>query len=245
MIKLFSRTKYRNINLLVDNRNQYLWHEIKKNYDIKFEKSLNKEYAVFQRSKKVTFFVDENNLCPDSFTHEMLHVYLSLNGIHINGALKLRLLGDDFFGSILSPNLVEHMGNCLEHTKMLPLYLELGFDKEKFILDYNVFKCEEIELKNFELYYSNTSVINKNAIAPFIGRIIAILADPNASFDYSIQLKRLQKVDAKLFQVITNLFKNWSELKIKDRTLLDNDYTDVVNLFIDELNEWKRTNRFN
>ena len=64
-------------------------------------------------------------------------------------------------------------------------------------------------------------------------------------YSNSIQLKRLQKVDTKLFQVITNLFKNWSELKIKDRTLLDNDYTDVVNLFIDELNEWKRTNRFN
>lgn len=245
MIKLFSRTKHKKIHLLVDNRNQYLWDEIKKNYDVKFEKSLNKEYAVFQQSKKVVFYVDESNLCPDSFTHEMLHVYLNLNGIHINGALRLRLLGDDFFSSIFSLNLIEHIGNCLEHTKMRPLYLELGFDKEKFILDYNVFKCEEIELKNFELNYSNNSVINKNAIDPFIGRIVAILADPNASLDYSIQLKRLQKVDTKLFLVITNLFKNWSELKIKDRTLLDNDYTDVVNLFINELNEWKRTNRFN
>lgn len=245
MIKLFFRTKYKNIHFLVDSRNQFLWNEIKNNYNTKFKSSKNNEYAVFQQSKNVTFFVDENNLCPDSFTHEMLHVYLSLNKIHINGALKLRLLGDDFFSSILSPNLVEHIGNCLEHTKMLPLYLELGFDREKFILDYDVFKCEEIELKNFELYYSNQTVINKNAIDPFIGRIVAILADPNVSFDYSIQLKRLQKVDTKLFQVITNLFKNWSELKIKDRTLLDNDYTDVVNLFIDELNEWKRTNRFN
>jgi len=245
MIKLFFKTKYKNIHYLVDSRNQFLWNEINNNYNTKFKSSKNNEYAVFQQSKNVTFFVDENNLCTDSFTHEMLHVYLSLNKIHISGALKLRLLADDFFSSILSPNLVDHIGNCLEHTKMLPLYLELGFDREKFILDYDVFKCEEIELKNFELYYSNQTVINKNAIDPFIGRIVAILADPNVSFDYSIQLKRLQKVDTKLFQVITNLFKNWSELKIKDRTLLDNDYTDVVNLFIDELNVWKRTNRFN
>lgn len=242
---MFFKTKYQNLSSLVDTRNQLLWNEINNNYNIKFEKSINNEYAVFQQSKKVIFYIDENNLCPHSFTHEMLHVYLSLNKIHINGALKLRLLGDDFFSSILSPNLVEHIGNCLEHTKMLPLYLELGFDREKFILDYDIFKCEEIELKNFELYYSNKTVINKNAIDPFIGRIIAILADPNVSFDYSIQLKRLQKVDTKLFQVITNLFKNWSELKIKDRTLLDNDYTDVVNLFINDLKEWKRTNHFN
>lgn len=245
MFKFFVKKQHDFLTNLLNDRNEFLWHEIEKNYNVKFEKSLNKEYAVFQQSKNVTFFVDEKNLCTDSFTHEMLHVYLSLNKIHINGALKLRLLGDDFFSSILSPNLVDHIGNCLEHTKMLPLYLELGFDKEKFILDYNVFKCEEIELKNFELYYSNNSVINKNAIDPFIGRIVAILSDPNDSFDYSIQLKRFKKVDTKLFQVITNLFKNWSELKIKDRTLLDNDYTDVVNLFIDELNEWKRTNRFN
>lgn len=245
MFKFFVKKQHDFLTNLLNDRNEFLWHEIEKNYNVKFEKSLNKEYAVFQQSKNVTFFVDEKNLCTDSFTHEMLHVYLSLNKIHISGALKLRLLGDDFFSSILSPNLVDHIGNCLEHTKMLPLYLELGFDREKFILDYDVFKCEEIELKNFELYYSNQTVINKNAIDPFIGRIVAILADPNVSFDYSIQLKRLQKVDTKLFQVITNLFKNWSELKIKDRTLLDNNYTDVVNFFIDELNEWKRTNRFN
>jgi hypothetical protein len=244
MINLFSNTKYKNINLLVNNRNQFLWDEIKNYYNIKFEKSTKNEYAVFQQSKNVTFYVDENNLCPDSFTHEMLHVYLSLNEIHINGALKLRLLGDDFFSSILSPNLVEHIGNCLEHIKMLPIYLEMGFDREKFILDYDVFKCQDDELKNFELYYSNKAIINKNAIDPFIGRIVAILADPNISFDYSSQLKRLQKVDTKLFLVITNLFKNWKDLKIKDKALLDDDYTDVMNLFINELNEWKRTNSF-
>ena len=238
---MFFITKYKNLNFLVNSRNQFLWDEIKNYYNIKFEKSINNEYAVFQQSKNVTFYIDENNLCPDSFTHEMLHVYLSLNEIHINGALKLRLLGDDFFSSILSPNLVEHIGNCLEHIKMLPLYLEMGFEREKFILDYYIFKCEDNELENFELYYSNNSIINKNAI----GRIVAILADPNISFDYSSQLKRLQKVDTKLFLVITNFFKNWKDLKIRDRALLDDDYTDIMNLFINELNEWKRTNSFN
>lgn len=245
MFKFFVKKQHDFLTNLLNGRNEFLWHEIKKNYNIKFEKSSNKENAVFQQSKNVTFYVDESNLCPDSFTHEMLHVYLSLNGIHINGALRLRLLGDDFFSLILSPNLIEHIGNCLEHVKMLPIYLEMGFDRTKFILDYDVYKCDNDELRNFELYYSSNNIINTTVVDPYIGRIVSILADPNMTFDYSEQLMRLQKIDSKLFQVITSLFKNWNDLKIKDRTLLDIDYTDVVNLFIDELNEWKITNRFN
>ena len=128
---------------------------------------------------------------------------------------------------------------------MLPIYLEMGFDRTKFILDYDVYKCDNDELRNFELYYSSNNIINTTVVDPYIGRLVSILADPNMTFDYSEQLMRLQKIDSKLFQVITSLFKNWNDLKIKDRTLLDIDYTDVVNLFIDELNEWKRTNRFN
>ncbi len=245
MFKFFVKKQHDFLTNLLNDRNEFLWHEIKKNYNIKFEKSSNKEYAVFQQSKNVTFYVDESNLCPDSFTHEMLHLYLSLNGIHINGALRLRLLGDDFFSFILSPNLIEHIGNCLEHVKMLPIYLEMGFDRTKFILDYDVYKCDNDELRNFELYYSSNNIINTTVVDPYIGRLVSILADPNMTFDYSEQLMRMQKIDSKLFQVITSLFKNWNDLIIKDRTLLDNDYTDVVNLFIDELNEWKRTNRFN
>ena len=122
---------------------------------------------------------------------------------------------------------------------------EMGFDREKFLLDYDIFKCDNEELKNFELYYSNNGLINKDAVDPFIGKLVAIIADPNVTFDYSNQLKRLQNVDLKLFQVITNLFKNWNDLKIKDRTLLDNNYIDVMNLFMNDLKEWKRTNRFN
>lgn len=241
----FLKSKYKNIHLLLDKRNQSLWNEIKKNYNIKFQKSENNEYAAYQQYKKVIFFIDENNLCPDSFTHEMLHVYLSLNKIHIGGALKLNLLADDFFSTVLTNNLIEHVSNCLEHVKMLPIYLEMGFDRTKFILDYHIFKSDEEELKNFELYYTSNNIINKTAIDPYIGRLVSILADPNPSFDYTLQLKKLQKVDAKLFKVITNLFNNWNELKITNKTILDNDYTDIVNLFMDEFHEWKRTNSFN
>ena len=122
----------------------------------------------------------------------MLHVYLSMNEVHSVGALKLRILGDSFFSAILSNDLIEHISNCLEHVKMLPIYLEMGFDREKFLLDYDIFKCDNEELKNFELYYSNNGLINKDAVDPFIGKLVAIIADPNVTFDYSNQLKRLQ-----------------------------------------------------
>lgn len=241
---IFFKKKYLHLDKLIDKRNQILWYEINKNYKVSFKKSLQSEYAAYQQSRKVTFYIDENNLCASSFTHELLHVYLSLKGLHISGGLKNRIMSDEFFNSIFSCNLLEHMGNCLDHAKMLPIYFELGFEREKFITDFIVFKCTETELNELERYYRVFNKINTNAVDPYIGRLVSIITDPNENFNYDKYLLRLKNIDSKLFFTIYNLFDNWKKVKIENRTILDEDYISVLNIFIDELNTWKRTNTF-
>lgn len=240
----FFKMKYLHLDKLIDNRNQNLWYDINKNYKVSFKKSLQSEYAACQQSNKVTFYIDENNFCVSSFTHELLHVFLSLKGLHISGGLKNRIIFDEFFNSILSYNLLEHIGNCLDHVKMLPIYLELGFEREKFTTDFDVFKCTETELNELERSYKVINKINTNTVDAYIGRLVSIIADPNENFDYDKYLHRLKNIDSKLFLTICNLFDNWEKVKIENRTILDEDYISVLNVFIGELNTWKRTNAF-
>lgn len=242
-INLFKK-KFEQIDNLVDNRNSALWNEIDNKYKISFKYSINEEYTVYQQSNKVVFYINKNNICIDSFTHELLHVYLSLNGLHINGGFKNRIMLDSFYCQLFSHNLLEHIGNCLEHVKFLPIYLELGFDREKFILDFDVFKCTDTEIKELESFYRIHNKINTNAVDPFVGRLISIIADPNENFDYSQYLLQLKNIDHKLFDAINNLFDNWKKIKIENRTVLDDDYSDVLNVFFDELNIWKVTSSF-
>jgi hypothetical protein len=240
----FFKKKYLHLDKLIDKRNKTLWFDINKNYKVSFKKSSQSEYAVCQQSNKVIFYIDENNLCASSFTHKLLHVFLSLKGLHISGGLKNRIIFDEFFNSIISYNLLEHIGNCLDHIKMLPIYLELGFEREKFITDFDVFKCTETELNELERYYRVSNKINTNAVDEYIVRLVSIIADPNENFDCNKYLIRLKIIDSKLFLTIYNLFDNWKKVKIENRTILDEGYISVLNVFIDELNTWKRTNAF-
>lgn len=241
---IFFKKKYLHLDKLIDKRNIALWNEINKNFKVSFEKTLQPEYAIYQQAKKVTFYIDENNLCVSSFTHELLHVYLSLKGLHISGGLKNRIMTDDFFKLLFSKNLIEHIGNCLDHVKMLPLYLELGFEREKFISDFYFYKCTETEINELERYYRVFNKINTNAVDTYIGRLVSIIADPNDDFNYDNYLYRLKNIDSKLFLTIYNLFDNWKKVKIENRTILDEDYISVLTVFFYELNVWKHTNVF-
>ena len=68
----------------------------------------------------------KNRICADSFTHELLHIYLRSKGVFIGARLKRKLQSSKTLSIIYSEPLLEHLGNCLDHIKMLPIYLELG-----------------------------------------------------------------------------------------------------------------------
>jgi len=228
---------------LLDSRNQNLWNEIQEKYNVEFSDSHNEEYGCFTQNNNVTFYIDQNNLCKDSFTHEMLHVYLKLKETYIGASLELTIKGNKTLSSIMSSQLIDHMGNCLDHVKMLPIYLELNFDREKFLLDYNEYKCTRDELAMLKKYYKNGSTVNLQAVDAYIGRLVSIFADPNDTFDYSRDLNELKKIDLLLYQIIERLFTHWKEVKIEDRKVFEDDYHTVTFNFHENMKKWISHNR--
>jgi hypothetical protein len=223
---------------LLDERNRGLWNDINEKFTVTIQNSYTGNYGCYSQNSDIIFYIDPNNLCKDSFTHELLHVYLRLKEFYIGASLTNTIMGSKILSMILSDKLIEHMGNCLDHVKMLPLYLEMGFDRKKFIVDYNLYKCTDEELLEFKRFYRNGKKVNVNLVDPYIGRIVAILADPNDELDYSKDLEKLKQIDSHLYQIIERLITHWKEVKIQERNIWEDDHTTVTYNFYQNMKTW-------
>lgn len=222
---------------LIDSRNENIWKEISDKYEIKMIPISGEEHSVFSKGDEVSFFVPAGPADPDSFTHEMLHVYLRSKGIHIGANLKLTIGASQIMSRLMTPALVEHVGNILDHIKMYPIYESLGYDPKKFILDYDKFKCDPQEIKLIQQHFKVSGNYNSVAVDAFIGRYFSVKGDFNKSFDYSDCLAKLEKVDAKLFETLELFHDEWVDFDINTEDLFYS-YRDVVSNFYTDMKQW-------
>jgi hypothetical protein len=123
-----------------------LWETLNNSFDIKIEPSHNNEYSCFNINNNSTIYVVADDLCAASFTHELLHLYLRLKKVYIGAGFINMVKGSHILTKIFSEPLLNHIGNCLDHIKMFQIYDDLGYEADKFILDFNEFKCKPTEL---------------------------------------------------------------------------------------------------
>lgn len=226
-----------NLSKLVDNRNIDLWNEITSKYEVDVQETINSNYGCYSESKTVIFYVPQNNYCPDSFTHELLHIYIRLKHVYICSNLILRVASSNNLKRIFNARLLEHIGNCLDHIKMLPIYLKMGYRKDKFLFDFHENKCTDQELSEIKRYYKLGKNYNAKAVDVFIGKFFAIKADPNVNFNYSIALIKLKEIDEKLYLILDNFLISWIYYDLDNKDIF-NTYSDLVDQFYNELKSW-------
>jgi len=229
---------------LLDERNRPLWDQLNTKFILTALPSSNEEYSVFSIDDVHTIRYVETNLCTASFTHELLHVYIRFHECFIGRCLMNTVAGSRLLSKIMSDNLLDHIGNCLDHIKMLPIYLDMGYERENFLLDYETHKCDPEELLLIEQYYRN----NKKEIIPmvadgYIGRFFSMIADPNPAFDYSREMDRLRKVDPLLFQINMNMIEQWKQTPLENATIHSN-YRTVISDYYASLKIWLSKNKF-
>jgi hypothetical protein len=222
---------------LLDSRNISLWKEIRSAHKIKVLKATDGEYSVHSINKNSTLRYVDENICADSFSHELLHIYLRLKGCLIGASLKLHIQCSSELSRIMSYELLEHIGNCLDHVRMLPMYLDLGFDRKKFIQDYHIRKIGEEFTEELRKNYREYGIILAENADVFIGKLFAVLADPNKDFDYSKDLEELRKIDPVLFEINKKLFDSWLETPLGD-------YHSILIDYYDEMVVWESNNIF-
>ena len=223
---------------IIDKRNQLLWEELNKTHSISVEFIDSPNYSCSSQNDKSIVYVSQNDIDINSFTHELLHILIRQKEIFFGGSLSNQLYGNENLNKIFSDGLIEHFGNCMDHIKMLPLYLEMGFDKKKFIVDYDENKCTKAEIQLIKSNFKSFGQFNGQAIDYFIAKFIAIKADPKKHLNYTKALDSLKGIDPNLFAVLDKCVADWIKMPLDKENAWDDDYGTISFAFCEGLENW-------
>ena len=237
------------VSLYIDNANMKLWETMNQFFNISIDYSLEDCYSNYFLKGNCIIYVPKMS-APDSasFTHELLHLYLPYHKTFIGGAIEGMLKETYPLNIIFDKGLYDHVSNSLEHIKMLPLYLKMGYPIEKFLLDYNDNKLTDDEVDRLCKEYKKgvfCSKYNRMAINCFIGKFFAVKADINTDNHYDRQMAALDKLDHELFLALNYFWNGWVGYDVElKREAWEHDYHELVDKLVNDLTVWSKHRKF-
>src|SRR5687768_12611528 len=107
-------------NKLVDSRSKNMWAQVQNHFSITLKFHDENHYSCEYNGKEVTMHVTKNGYNQNYFAHEILHLYIRLNGSDIGVNLISFFRSDPILLKILNEPLLHQITNSLEHIKMRP-----------------------------------------------------------------------------------------------------------------------------
>jgi hypothetical protein len=228
------------IEVLLDENTTTLLLDLRKEFQIEFVERNSFDCEVFSKDKKSIIYYNPNNFTNASIAHELLHVWLKQFNYVIGNHLYLQCFEHLILKKIFSKRLCDYIGNCFDHLKMYPKYLEMGYSPELFLIDGLKEKCSIDDIRRLHLGVYNN--YKSSSIDLFIGYLISILAD-HASNDYSTHIKLMKIKEPDLTLIIDNFWKNWVQFNIATIDPIYNSDLELVDNFIGEMKEWIKGKR--
>ncbi len=233
---------------LVDERNRELWEDLNSAYNIELIYTKREDYMIHSQGMNATIFIKEDDICGASFTHELLHLWIRKHncfiGIHLDKSLRY----DSDIGHFFHDYFLQFLGNAVDHMKMLPVFLAMGYPTKKFIRDYALDKLPEHEFLIiqrglprktwFSTYYTKYCFLN------FIGKYFALMSCPNDSFDYPTRLAQLESLNPQLYEILERFSKGWVELELGSTDPMRISDHELVYQFVMELRNWIAGKKF-
>lgn len=234
-----------NVEPYLDSANKELWQTMSQRFNISVEYGSEDCYGNYHKNNDCVIYVPQNSVPNQvSFTHELLHLYLPYHGIFIGGAIECTLKGQYPLNIVFNDKLYDHISNSLEHIKMLPLYLNMGYPKEYFLSDYFDCKLTNSEINSIRKSYKTGLLFpkyNSLIINFYIGKFFAAKADINSDNHYDQQLTDLYNIDHVLYSALEKFWNSWLDYDVTiEPTALGCNYNDMVNLFVDDLIDWSK-----
>lgn len=221
----------------IDERNEIIWKEVINFYEVELKFFNEAHHLCYTKGKTAIIYIPQNDLCKDSFMHELLHIYLKVKGVNPGTNLELSIKSHPILSSTYGSDLIEHMSNCIDHYKMLPIYLSKGYQRNKFISDHYTPKCRPEEIEWIQtLWYS--AEYWKPVADLYIGKFFAMKACSNAQIDYSEYFDDLKNVDFSLYKILHDFWSAWEKLDIENIDPIFNNDRMIINQFICDLTAW-------
>ncbi|SDB51385.1 hypothetical protein SAMN03097699_1834 [Flavobacteriaceae bacterium MAR_2010_188] len=127
---------------------------------------------------------------------------------------------------------------------MLPIYLEMGFEKKRFITDYDVNKFTKAELQQLKDSFKIGRSYYGEAVDFYIGKYIAFKADPKLHINYPKSLAELKMLDSKLYGILEKCIEDWKKMPLEKENIWDDEYSSISFEFYEKLNEWSNGKTF-
>lgn len=224
----------------IDERNEIIWKEVTAAYEVDLKFFNEKSHLCYTQGKTAIIYIPHHEFCKDSFMHELLHIYLKVKGVNPGPNLELSIKYHPLLSNTYSNGLIEHMSNCMDHYKMLPIYLSKGYQRNKFISDHFIYKCKSEEIEWIRMFWSST-LLWKEVADLYVGKFFAMKACSNNEFDYSGFFDDLSNVDVSLYKLLDDFWAAWEGLDIENIDPVFNNDRMIVNQFIRDLTEWTET----
>lgn len=213
------------VNLLAD---------VRKSYTVIFAEHGENYASNYTINKEATIYYNPRQFSNDSIAHELLHVWLKTLDYFTSNHLYLCAKENPKLSLIFSKRLCDHIGNCQDHIKMYPKYLEMGYAPESFIRDSTKEQCSISNINSLRI--RNGNFLNGEQIDFFIGSLISIYAH-HIPMDYSARLSKLESIDAGLFEIVTSFWKEWERFDITKIDFLNNGF-DEYEKFLAAMERW-------
>ncbi|MCK0134918.1 hypothetical protein [Arenibacter sp. S6351L] len=229
---------------LIDNRNEKLWSDLNNTHSISIELNDYPNYASDSENSNSRIIVPKYDIDINAFTHELLHILIRQKELYLGSSFRHLIIGSELLSQLLSDQLLEHFSNCMDHIKMLPIFLELGFDKKKFIKDYDVNKCTKSEIQQLRQNFKIRGKYYGEAVDFYIAKYIAIKADPKQHINYTKSLNELKNLDSNLFSILEKAVEDWKTMPFEKENIWDDDYNSISFELYQSLSNWTEGKTF-
>lgn len=197
----------------IENRNRSLWDKLRNKFII----GVNDNYDIYE----LKYFPGETaaviltNKVYNSalFTHELMHLDLRHRGLHT--LLFYQSLSEHFITTMAVTIL-----NCIEHVLFFDEFVELGYRKEEFVMDYNNSEYELTMLK--KLYSQIKSSKNRSLVELcYTYAYWTLKNEEYMGVNRYTDLSWLKKTNPTLFLKCENMFDNIIEFDLDSPTVQD------------------------
>lgn len=236
-------TSHAILNRLLDSKNKELFDFVSNRIPVTVCYGEEKNYGVFQRNGKAVVYIPEGNISPASFAHELLHILLSSYGVNIGGSIKCLKNESPRLSFVISDELSDHISNILEHRKMFPRYINLGYDRMSFLSDAADPVLTDENIAQFKALFKTGRFfhqsINHVAVDFFIGKYLAAKGACIGIFDYSAQLAEMSIIEPELCTIMDSLLSRWDLYdETKEGDIASDSYICIASDFMERIEEW-------
>jgi len=238
------------LDKLLDTKNKRLYDFLCTKMAIKLNFYTENNYGVFICKGEARIDIPENNYSSASFTHELLHILLSVYGVNISGAIKIQKNESKYLSSVISNELADHVSNVLEHRKMLPLFIELGYDRMSFLSDSICPVLTDKEVNKFKSLFKMGMIfcrsITHDVVDCYIAKYIAAKGACIGTIDYSSQISEMYKIEPELCTIMDSVISRWGKYDEKrEGDILTDTYNSIVYDFLTSIEEWLKSHKLN